>query len=115
MFFDSIQGAVHQPGAECLGYCIPQCRPHVGESPLLHGNCPDLGYVEIMYVWCLQIEKKKGHKVKGHVFTSIFEVKYRVHVIYVGISEIRNNENITIDTKIKFTACNQSEWSKVIQ
>ena len=25
---------------------IPQCRPRVGESPLLHCNCPDLGYVE---------------------------------------------------------------------
>ena len=41
-----IQGAVHQPGAECLGYCIPQCRPRVGESPLLHCSCPDPGYVE---------------------------------------------------------------------
>ena len=48
-------------------------------------------------------------------FTSNFEVKYRVHVIYVGISEIRTNENITIYTKIKFIACNQPEWSKVIQ
>jgi len=38
-------------------------------------------------------------------FTVIFKVKYRVmHVIYVEISEIRTNENITIDTKIKFTA-----------
>ena len=48
-------------------------------------------------------------------FTFIFKVKYRVHVIYVGISEIRTNENITIDTMIKFIACNHPEWSKVIQ
>ena len=67
----------------------------------------------IMYVSCLQIEKKKGHT--NVCFTFIFKVKYRVHVIYVGISEIRTNENITIDTKIKFIACNHPEWSKVIQ
>ena len=49
------------------------------------------------------------------VLLSIFKVKYRVHVIYVGISEIRTNENITIDTMIKFIACNHPEWSKFIQ
>ena len=48
-------------------------------------------------------------------FTFISKVKYRVHVIYVGISEIRTNENITIDTMIKFIACNQPERNKVIQ
>ena len=56
---------------------------------------------------CLQIEKKKGHT--NVCFTFIFKVKYRVHVIYVGISEIRTNENITIDTMIKFIACNHPE------
>ena len=67
----------------------------------------------IMYVWCLQIEKKKGHT--NVCFTFIFKVKYRVHVIYVEIYEIRTKENIKIDTKIKFIACNHPEWSKVIQ
>ena len=57
-------------------------------------------------------EKERSYK---WCFTFIFKVKYRVHVIYVGISEIRTNENITIDTMIKFIACNQPEWSKVIQ
>ena len=52
---------------------------------------------------CLQIEKKEGHT--NVCFTFIFKVKYRVHVIYVGIPEIRTNENITIDTMIKFIAC----------
>ena len=68
-------------------------------------DIPDLLY--------LQIEKKKGHT--NVCFTFICKVKYRVHVIYVGISEIRTNENITIDTMIKFIACNHPEWSKVIQ
>ena len=49
---------------------------------------------------CLQIEEKKDHT--NVCFTFIFKDKYRVHVIYVGISEIRTNENITIDTMIKF-------------
>ena len=56
--------------------------------------------------------------MKVHInvcFTFIFKVKYIVHIIYVGISEIRTNENITIDTKIKFIACNQPERIKVIQ
>ena len=66
-----------------------------------------------MYVLCLQIEKKKGHT--NVCFTAIFKVKYRVHVIYMKISEIPTNENITIDTKIKFMACYHPEWIKVIQ
>ena len=37
----------------------------------------------------------------------IFKVNYQVHVIYSEISEILTIENITIDTKIKFIACNQ--------
>ena len=56
---------------------------------------------------CSQIVKKKGHT--NVCFTSIFKVKYRVHVIDVGISEIRTYENITIDTMIKFIACNHPE------
>ena len=56
---------------------------------------------------CLQIVKKKGHT--NVCFTFFFKVKYRVHVIDVGISEIRTNENITIDTMIKFIACNHPE------
>ena len=44
--FDSIQGAGHHPGSECIRYCIPQCRSRVGESPLLHCYCPGLGYVK---------------------------------------------------------------------
>ena len=45
----------------------------------------------------------------------IFKVNYQVHVIYSEISEILTIENITIDTKIKFIACNQPERNKVIQ
>ena len=59
------------------------------------------------------IEKKKGHT--NVCFTFNLKVKYRIHVIYVGISEICTNENITIDTMLKFIACNHPEWSKVIQ
>ena len=58
---------------------------------------------DIPDILCLQIEKKKGHT--NVRFTFIFKVKYRVRVIYVGISEIRTNENITIDIMIKFIAC----------
>ena len=47
--------------------------------------------------------------------TFIFKVNHQVHVIYSEISEILTIENITIDTKIKFIACNQPERSKVIQ
>ena len=45
----------------------------------------------------------------------IFKVNYQVHVINSEISEILTIENITIDTKIKFIACNHPERSKVIQ
>ena len=44
MFFDSIQSAGYHPVSECIRYCIPECRSHVGESLLLHCYCPDLGY-----------------------------------------------------------------------
>ena len=45
----------------------------------------------------------------------IFKVNYQVHVIYSEISEILAFENITIDTKIMFIACNQPERNKAIQ
>ena len=46
----------------------------------------------------------------------IFKVNYQFHVIYSERDpEILTIENITIDTEIKFIACNQPERSKVIQ
>ena len=36
----------HHLGSECIGYYIQVCQSRVGESPLLHCHCPDLGYVK---------------------------------------------------------------------
>ena len=79
-------------------------RSNVVDSKIFHiFDIPD----DIPGLLCLQIEKKKGHT--NVCFTFIFKVKYRVHVIYVEISEIHTNENITIDTMIKFIARNHTE------
>ena len=46
-------------------------------------------------------------------FTSIFKVKRQGQVIYFGLFEIPDLENVEIDTKIEPVACIQTEITKV--
>ena len=79
---------------------------------------PDLENVEIntkiKSVACIQPEIEEV-MIVGVCLTLIFKVDLQGQVIYFGLFEILDLENVEINTKIESVACLQSEIRKVTQ